>query len=187
MAKLFEARKLSAFYGATQVLFDIDFAIDTGKITTILGANGAGTHNDLTMWHIGQALVNELDPIGYCTAGIPPNFVRFSVGLEHPDDLQRDLAQALTQAMEGVGHCKRCRSLSEAEVRQLRGSIDDWNCRDVRFERDMVSVAALDPVWLAFARAEGAALLAAIALLVWAEAGPGATRDLALAALKSAA
>jgi NTE family protein len=38
----------------------------------------------------------------------------------------------------------RC-SLSEAEVRQLRGSIDDWNCRDVRFERDMVSVAALDP------------------------------------------
>lgn len=30
-------------------------------------------------------------------AGIPPNFVRFSVGLEHPDDLQRDLAQALAQ------------------------------------------------------------------------------------------
>ena len=42
MAKLFEAKKLSAFYGATQVLFDIDFAIDAGKITTILGANGAG-------------------------------------------------------------------------------------------------------------------------------------------------
>ncbi|MDH4392060.1 MAG: ABC transporter ATP-binding protein [Aquabacterium sp.] len=42
MAKLFEAKKLSAFYGATQVLFDIDFAIEAGKITTILGANGAG-------------------------------------------------------------------------------------------------------------------------------------------------
>jgi ABC-type branched-subunit amino acid transport system ATPase component len=42
MAKLFEVKKLSAFYGATQVLFDIDFAIDAGKITTILGANGAG-------------------------------------------------------------------------------------------------------------------------------------------------
>ncbi len=42
MVKLFEAKKLSAFYGATQVLFDIDFAIETGKITTILGANGAG-------------------------------------------------------------------------------------------------------------------------------------------------
>jgi recombination protein RecR len=29
------------------------------------------------------------------------------------------LAQALTQAMEGVGHCKQCRSLSEDEVCQL--------------------------------------------------------------------
>ncbi len=42
MAKLFEAKKLCAFYGATQVLFDIDFAIEAGQITTILGANGAG-------------------------------------------------------------------------------------------------------------------------------------------------
>ena len=31
-------------------------------------------------------------------AGIPPNFVRFSVGLEHPDDLKRDLANALAQS-----------------------------------------------------------------------------------------
>jgi branched-chain amino acid transport system ATP-binding protein len=42
MAKLLEAKKLSAFYGATQVLFDIDFSIEAGQITTILGANGAG-------------------------------------------------------------------------------------------------------------------------------------------------
>ncbi len=42
MAKLFEAKKLCAFYGPTQVLFDIDFAIEAGQITTILGANGAG-------------------------------------------------------------------------------------------------------------------------------------------------
>ena len=42
MAKLLDARKLCAFYGATQVLFDIDFAIEAGQITTILGANGAG-------------------------------------------------------------------------------------------------------------------------------------------------
>ncbi len=42
MAKLLDAQKLCAFYGATQVLFDVDFSIETGKITTILGANGAG-------------------------------------------------------------------------------------------------------------------------------------------------
>ena len=42
MAKMLEASKLCAFYGATQVLFDIDFSIEAGQITTILGANGAG-------------------------------------------------------------------------------------------------------------------------------------------------
>ncbi len=42
MAKLLEARKLSAFYGATQALFDIDFSLEPGQITAILGANGAG-------------------------------------------------------------------------------------------------------------------------------------------------
>jgi cystathionine beta-lyase/methionine-gamma-lyase len=30
-------------------------------------------------------------------AGIAPNFVRFSVGLEHHDDLKADLARALAQ------------------------------------------------------------------------------------------
>ncbi len=42
MSKLLEARKLNAFYGATQVLFDVDFALAPGQITAILGANGAG-------------------------------------------------------------------------------------------------------------------------------------------------
>jgi branched-chain amino acid transport system ATP-binding protein len=42
MAKLLDVKKLSASYGPTQVLFDIDFAIEEGQITTILGANGAG-------------------------------------------------------------------------------------------------------------------------------------------------
>jgi branched-chain amino acid transport system ATP-binding protein len=42
MADLLEARKLCAFYGPTQVLFDIDFQLAEGQITAILGANGAG-------------------------------------------------------------------------------------------------------------------------------------------------
>ena len=41
-APLLEARGLCAFYGATQVLFGLDLAIDEGGITTLLGANGAG-------------------------------------------------------------------------------------------------------------------------------------------------
>jgi branched-chain amino acid transport system ATP-binding protein len=42
MTALLEVEKLEAFYGATQVLHGIDFGVEQGGITTILGANGAG-------------------------------------------------------------------------------------------------------------------------------------------------
>jgi branched-chain amino acid transport system ATP-binding protein len=42
MPKLLEVKKLCASYGATQVLYDVDFSLDAGHITAILGANGAG-------------------------------------------------------------------------------------------------------------------------------------------------
>lgn len=42
MAKILEVRRLEAFYGSTRVLKGIDFDVDEGGITTILGANGAG-------------------------------------------------------------------------------------------------------------------------------------------------
>jgi branched-chain amino acid transport system ATP-binding protein len=42
MPKLLEVNKLCAWYGATQVLYDVDFSLQAGHITTILGANGAG-------------------------------------------------------------------------------------------------------------------------------------------------
>ena len=42
MPDLLEVKGLKASYGPTQVLFDIDFTLAQGQITTILGANGAG-------------------------------------------------------------------------------------------------------------------------------------------------
>jgi len=42
MAALLQAKALEAFYGATQALHGIDFEVEHGGITTILGANGAG-------------------------------------------------------------------------------------------------------------------------------------------------
>jgi len=42
MAALLEVAGLEAFYGQTQALFGVDFAMAPGSITTILGANGAG-------------------------------------------------------------------------------------------------------------------------------------------------
>jgi branched-chain amino acid transport system ATP-binding protein len=42
MAALLEVKGLKAFYGQTQSLYDVGFEIETGCITTLLGANGAG-------------------------------------------------------------------------------------------------------------------------------------------------
>ena len=42
MAALLAARGLTAQYGWTRVLHGVDFAVEAGGITTILGANGAG-------------------------------------------------------------------------------------------------------------------------------------------------
>jgi branched-chain amino acid transport system ATP-binding protein len=42
MAALLEVRGLQAFYGDTQALFGVDFAVEPGGITALLGANGAG-------------------------------------------------------------------------------------------------------------------------------------------------
>jgi branched-chain amino acid transport system ATP-binding protein len=42
MAALLEVKGLKAFYGQTQSLYDVGFDIQSGGITTLLGANGAG-------------------------------------------------------------------------------------------------------------------------------------------------
>ncbi len=42
MTRLLDVRGLHASYGATHVLHGLDFAVEEGCITTILGANGAG-------------------------------------------------------------------------------------------------------------------------------------------------
>ena len=42
MSKLLEVTGLNAAYGSTRVLHDVNFSLETGQITAILGANGAG-------------------------------------------------------------------------------------------------------------------------------------------------
>ena len=39
---LLETRKLTAFYGDFQALFEIDTELNEGEIVAIIGANGAG-------------------------------------------------------------------------------------------------------------------------------------------------
>ena len=47
MTALLTAYGLSAFYGQTQVLYDLEFNMAEGGITTLLGANGAGKTSTL--------------------------------------------------------------------------------------------------------------------------------------------
>ncbi len=42
MVALLEVKALKAYYGPTQSLYDVNFEIPSGGITTLLGANGAG-------------------------------------------------------------------------------------------------------------------------------------------------
>ena len=39
---MLDVRGLNAFYGQSQALHEVDFALDEGRIVTLLGANGAG-------------------------------------------------------------------------------------------------------------------------------------------------
>ncbi len=89
MAKLLDAKKLSAFYGATQVLFDIDFAIEAGQITTILGANGAGKTTTLRalcqiVRTTGSLEFNAGDGVVQLTGKATENVVR--LGVAHVPD-----------------------------------------------------------------------------------------------------
>jgi branched-chain amino acid transport system ATP-binding protein len=42
MAPLLEIQRLKAFYGQTQALHEVSFALEAGRIIALLGANGAG-------------------------------------------------------------------------------------------------------------------------------------------------
>ena len=52
--KLLDVANLNAWYGPNQVLFDLNFELNVGGITTILGANGAG--NTTTLRAVCQAV-----------------------------------------------------------------------------------------------------------------------------------
>ena len=85
MSKLLEVTRLSAAYGAAQVLHDIDFSLDAGHITAILGANGAGKTTTLralcqTVRSTGSIVFDGQQIVGKATE----NVVR--MGVAHVPD-----------------------------------------------------------------------------------------------------
>jgi branched-chain amino acid transport system ATP-binding protein len=63
MPTLLEARALRATYGAGEVLHGIDFVVDDGGVTALLGANGAGKTTTL------RAICGMVQTVGEITFG----------------------------------------------------------------------------------------------------------------------
>jgi branched-chain amino acid transport system ATP-binding protein len=77
MAALLEAHKLVAGYGAVTVLHGLDFAVEQGGITALLGANGAGKTTTL------RALSGMVRTAGHITLGGE------SIAGRKPEDIAR--------------------------------------------------------------------------------------------------
>ena len=75
MPKLLEVTGLNAAYGATKVLHDVNFSLESGHITAILGANGAGKTTTLramcqTVQTSGSILFDGQQLVGKATESV---------------------------------------------------------------------------------------------------------------------
>ena len=73
--KLLQVGQLCASYGATKVLYDLNFSLEPGQITAILGANGAGKTTTLralcqTVRTTGSILFDGQQLVGQSTESV---------------------------------------------------------------------------------------------------------------------
>jgi branched-chain amino acid transport system ATP-binding protein len=116
VADLLEARKLCAFYGPTQVLFDIDFKLAEGQITAILGANGAGKTTTLRaicqmVRTTGSLLLGGVQLVGKATESV----VR--LGVAHvPDGRGTFTALSVEDNLKLGAYARRDRNAVQADI-----------------------------------------------------------------------
>ena len=73
MTTLLDVRKLSAFYGRAQVLFDVSLRLDRGEAVALMGRNGAGKSTTLkAIMGLVQARADHLTFSGHSLRGMPP-------------------------------------------------------------------------------------------------------------------
>lgn len=83
--KLLEVKGLNAWYGTTQALFGIDFELQKGGITTILGANGAGKTTTLRAMCQTVKTSGDITFTGAAIAGAPTDKI-VRLGMAHVPD-----------------------------------------------------------------------------------------------------
>ena len=108
--ELLQVSKLSAFYGATRALYELDFSLAAGHITAILGANGAGKTTTLraicqSVRTTGSILFEGKQLVGQATE----NVVR--VGVAHvPDGRGTFTALSVEENLRLGAYARRHRS-----------------------------------------------------------------------------
>jgi branched-chain amino acid transport system ATP-binding protein len=77
---MLEVRGLCAFYGPSQALYGLDFALDEGSVVTLLGANGAGKTTTLRALCGMVRMTGDIRFDGKPIAGrAPENIVRLGI------------------------------------------------------------------------------------------------------------
>ena len=121
MPKLLEVRGLEAFYGPTQALFGIDFDLDEGGVTALLGANGAGKTTTLralcqAVRTNGEIRFDGRDIVGHATEDV----VR--LGVAHvPDGRGTFAALSVEDNLRLGAYTRRDKAGAVADIEKLYG------------------------------------------------------------------
>ena len=83
--KLLEVSALQAWYGTTQALFGLNFSLERGGITTILGANGAGKTTTLRAICQTVKTAGDIVLLGQSTSRYPTDKI-VRMGVAHVPD-----------------------------------------------------------------------------------------------------
>jgi branched-chain amino acid transport system ATP-binding protein len=113
---LLQARGLCAFYGPTQVLFDVDFSLSQGQITAILGANGAGKTTTLRAICQMVRTTGQLELSGTALVGKPTESV-VRLGVAHvPDGRGTFTALSVEDNLKLGAYVRRDRAKVQADI-----------------------------------------------------------------------
>jgi branched-chain amino acid transport system ATP-binding protein len=117
---LLETRKLSAFYGDFQALFDVDVGVEDGETVAIIGANGAGKTTFLRS--VAGALKNAPDAVMFDGAPIggrtPHEIVRLGVAMV-PEGRKLFPSLSVEENLLVGSHCGRAGPWSLQRVYEL--------------------------------------------------------------------
>ena len=119
--KLLDVTNLNAWYGPNQVLFDLNFELKVGGITTILGANGAGKTTTL------RAVCQMVQTSGSITfvdkridGKLTEDIVR--VGIAHvPDGRGTFTALTVEENMKLGAYTRKDRHEVQADIERMYG------------------------------------------------------------------